>query len=145
MWSRGVKIQIENHLANLPVIRSVNKFRFTRVGGLRYGSARETKDARRATRCFNLHKSDRVYTLVERESPRNISRYRNGSFYRSIERKLACGIYGHAICWTEGNVCANVNKDAIEREMKIQSKDRRVLLHQCYVIHILLANRCSGR
>lgn len=48
MWSRGVKIQIENHLANLPVIRSVNKFRFTRVGGLRYGSAREARrDARR--------------------------------------------------------------------------------------------------
>lgn len=43
MWSRGVKIQIENHLANLPIIRSVNKFRFTRVGGLRYGSAREAR------------------------------------------------------------------------------------------------------
>jgi hypothetical protein len=31
MWSGDVKIQIENHLANLPVVPSVNKFWFTRV------------------------------------------------------------------------------------------------------------------
>jgi len=58
MWSlASVKIQIENHLANLPVVRSVNKFRFTRVGGLH---VMDTREARR----FNLHKSGRERTLA---------------------------------------------------------------------------------
>lgn len=142
MWSlASVKIQIENHLANLPVVRSVNKFRFTRVGGLHVMDPRE---ARR----FNLHKSrPRAYARYiraqGRESPRNIPRHRNGSFYRSIERKPACGIYGRAICWTEGNVCANVNKDAAERwnfEVKIGGFHMSRLR---YVIYALLTNRWS--
>lgn len=57
MWSGGVKIQIENHLANLPVVPSVNKFRFTRVGGLRVMDPCARREARR----FNLHKGGRAY------------------------------------------------------------------------------------
>lgn len=45
-------------------------------------------------------------------------------------------------------MCANINKDAMERELKIQGKDRRVLyytLRLCYVIYIPLANQWNVR
>lgn len=41
---------------------------------------------------LNLHKSGRAYARYA-GSPRNISRHRDGSFYRSIERKLVRAEY----------------------------------------------------
>lgn len=58
MWSGGVKIQIENHLANLPVVPSVNKFRFTRVGGLRVMDPCARAEKRGALTCI---KGGRAY------------------------------------------------------------------------------------
>jgi len=70
MWSGDVKIQIENHLANLPVVPSVNKFWFTRVAE---GYVMDPGPGRLSA----SHKSEYARPCVRapraRESPRNIS------------------------------------------------------------------------
>lgn len=83
MWSGGVKIQIENHLANLPVVPSVNKFRFTRVGGLRVMDPCARREARR----FNLHKGGRAYLrFLYVWDPRGIYSVASGRIFLSLDR-----------------------------------------------------------
>lgn len=83
MWSGGVKIQIENHLANLPVVPSVNKFRFTRVGGLRVMDPCARREARR----FNLHKGGRAYLrFLYVCDPRGIFSEASGRIFLSLDR-----------------------------------------------------------
>lgn len=80
---------------------------------------------------FNLHKSGtpRFGTRTRAREPgnpspprgrgrKNISRHRNGSFYRSIERKPARGIYT-AVQFAEPKVTcvrADVNKGTVKRD-----------------------------
>lgn len=109
-----------------PIVRSVNKFRFTRVGGVTLWIYER--------RCVNSHKSGRVSARVKRICCRNgtswvlagnISCHRYGSFCCSIE-------HNHTFlrgCVRESKGCSFFNANIFENVIK--EIEETVLRYRC--------------
>lgn len=113
MWSGGVKIQIENHLANLPVVPSDNKFRFTRVGGLRVMDPCARAEKRGALTCIKDVSTIPLYIW----NPRGIFRGIETDLFIARSSGNSRAEYT-AVQFAEPKVtCArrNVNKGTVER------------------------------